>query len=275
MRVAVIGHVEHVTIGRVAEVPVRGEILHLLAPRAFAGGGGGVAAFQLAKSAHELHVFTAFGADDAGRFVARELAATGAVVHAVQRSEPHTRDVVMVTDDAQRTIVVVGAPLHPRRDDALPWELLATCDAVYFTATDPAALVAARAARMLVVTARRREAIVASGIRPDVIVGSSSDPREASTFADWPIVPQTLVMTDGARGGVVEDATGSRRWEPTPPPARIVGSYGAGDSFAGALTHFLGAGLEPLAAATRAAPYGAAVLAHLVPLDGQLILADA
>ncbi len=52
----------------------------------------------------------------------------------------------------------------------------------------------------------------------------------------------------------------------------IVGSYGAGDSFAGALVHQLALGGDVRAAATRAAAYGAAVLASLVPQDAQLAL---
>ena len=81
------------------------------------------------------------------------------------------------------------------------------------------------------------------------------------------------MLTDGARGGQIETAAGVVRFAASPAPAPIVGSYGAGDSFAGALTFFLARGLDPYAAATRAAPYGAAVLASLVPLDAQRVLA--
>ena len=69
-----------------------------------------------------------------------------------RRPAPRTRDLVMITD-GERTIVVVGEPLHPLRSDALPWERLAACAAAYFTAQDPLAL---QAARVLVVTVRRR-----------------------------------------------------------------------------------------------------------------------
>jgi len=48
MRIAVIGHVEHVTIGRSAALPSPGEILHIDAPVVVAG--DGIAFFQLAKS---------------------------------------------------------------------------------------------------------------------------------------------------------------------------------------------------------------------------------
>jgi ribokinase len=273
LRLAVIGHVEHVTLGRVPAIPVAGEIAHLDAPRWFPGGGGGVAFWQLARSPAEVHLFTALGRDEAAREVEAALAASGARIHAARRDAPHTRDVVMVTPDGERTIVVVGEPLHPRYDDALPWEILATCDAAYFTAQDPAALRAARAARLLVVTARRREALVRSAVRADVVVGSAVDPRERSALADYPVAPDALVLTEGARGGRVDTASGSERFvAPPAPPGARGGAYGAGDSFAGALTFYLAAGLPVADACARAAPHGAAVLRGLDPREYQLPL---
>lgn len=270
MRIAVVGHVEHITIGGAPALPTPGDILHLAEPRAFPGGGAGVAFFQLARSDAELLLYTAIGRDDAGRSIADALARTRAHVHAAQRADrDHTRDLVLVTPDGQRTIVVIGDPLHPRADDPLPYEQLAACDAAYFTSTDPAVLAHARGARILVVTARRRDVLARAGLRADVVVGSHADPRERSTLADYAIPPTALVLTDGARGGTVETAAGTARFPASAAPSPIVGTYGAGDSFAGALTYFLARGLEPLAAATRAAPYGAAVLASRVPLDVQ------
>jgi ribokinase len=271
MKIAVIGHVEHVTIGTVAALPAPGDIAHLDRPRIFPGGGGGVAFYQLLHGAEPI-LFTALGDDDAGRFVEANLATTGARVFAARRNQPHTRDLVLVTPGGQRTIVVIGEPLHPKRTDPLPWDELASCDAAYFTAQDPDALRAARAAKLLVVTARRREAIVKSGVTADVIVGSLRDPREASTLADYPNPPHAIVLTDGARGGQVETKRGIEHFAPSPAPSTIVGSYGAGDSFAGAFVYFVATGLAPLAAAAKAAAYGAAVLASLIPLDAQMRL---
>src|SRR5512144_3295189 len=208
LRIAVIGHVEHVTLGRVAAVPRAGEIAHLDAPRWFPGGGGGVAFAQPARGDAEVHLFTALGNDEAARDVAAAIAGTGARIHAVHREAPHTRDVVLVGPDGERTIVVVGQPLHPTAADPLPWKLLATCDAAYFTAEDPEALRAARAARVVALTARRRAALVASGIVADVVVGSARDPREASTLADYPLPPRALVMTRGSAGGDVITGSG-------------------------------------------------------------------
>ncbi len=273
LRIAVVGHVEHVTVGRVQALPRSGEIVHLDAPRWFPGGGGGVAFAQLARSDAEVHLFTALGSDEAARDVAAAIAGSGARIHAVHRGVPHTRDLVLVAPDGERTIVVVGQPLHPEASDPLPWKLLAGCDAAYFTAEDPAALRAAREARLLVVTARRRAALAASGVRADVVVGSAADPREASALADFPVPPAALVLTEGAAGGRVETTAGTVRFAPPPPPVEIASAYGAGDTFAGALTYYLAAGLEVARACERAGPHGAAVLRVLDPRDGQLPLA--
>lgn len=271
LRLGVIGHVEHITSGRIAAVPRPGDIVHLAEPRVLAGGGGGISFFQLARSDAEVHFFTALGHDDGARYVERAITATGATIHAARRAAPQTRDVVMIDTSGERTIVVIGEPLHPRADDALPWDLLGELDAVYFTAQDPALLGLARRSRMLVVPARRRECIAAAGIPIDVIVGSRADPREASTLADYAVPPRALVMTDGARGGIVEQGDGVTRF-PSPAVAKALGTYGAGDSFAGALTYYLAAGLDPVQAAGRAAHHGAAVVASLDPLAAHLAL---
>jgi len=271
VRVAVIGHVEHITLGRVPAVPRAGEIAHLEEPRFFPGGGGGIAFFQLTRSAAEVLLYTALGNDEAAAAVRGRIAATRARVFAAERQAAHTRDLVMITPDGERTIVVVGEPLHPERADALPWDELSSCDGVYFTAQDPAAIASARAARILVVTARRRAALIRSGVRADVVVGSALDPREASTLDDFPPGqrPAALVLTEGAAGGVVHTAEGARRFPAPQRSGQIRGAYGAGDSFAGALTYYLAKGLPVLEACTRAAHHGAAVLGTLEPLEAQ------
>jgi ribokinase len=187
LRIGVIGHVEHITLGRVAALPRAGDIVHVQEPRVLAGGGGGIAFFQLARSPAELHLFTALGDDDGAGFVERAIAAARARVHAARRAEPHTRDVVMIGPDGERTIIVIGEPLHPRAGDPLPWELLDELDAVYFTAQDPALLARARRARVLVVAARRRDCLDAAGIRADAIVGSRVDPASAPRSPTTPL----------------------------------------------------------------------------------------
>src|SRR5882762_8128527 len=258
MRVGVIGHVEHITLGRVPAVPRAGEIAHLEEPRFFPGGGGGIAFFQLTRSAAEVLLYTAVGNDEAAAAVRGRIAATRARIFAAERQAAHTRDLVMITPDGERTI-------------ALPWDELSSCDGVYFTAQDPAAITAARAARILVVTARRRPALIRSGVRADVVLGSALDPREACTLDDFPAEqrPAALVLTEGAAGGVVYTAEGARRFPAPQRSGKIRGAYGAGDSFAGALTYYLAKGLPVLEACTRAGHHGAAVLGTLEPLEAQ------
>lgn len=272
LRIAVIGHVEHVTLGRVPALPAPGDIVHLDEPLWIPGGGGGVAFFQLVRSPAEVHLFTAIGNDSGGAAVAERIETTGAAIHAVRRPLPHTRDVVLVTPEGERTIVVIGKPLQPQHEDPLPWELLGTCAAAYFTARDPALIRAARAAHVLVVSARRAQALVTSGVAADVVVGSGLDPAEASRLADYPTAPHALVMTEGAAGGHIETRDGHRRFAaPFSPPAYGT-AYGAGDSFAAALTWYLACGLAVPEACTRAAAQGAAVLRSVSPLESQLRL---
>jgi ribokinase len=123
-----------------------------------------------------------------------------------------------------------------------------------------------------VVTARRRAALIASGVRADIVVGSVHDPREASSLADYPVRPGALVMTGGAAGGRIETAEGTRRFAAPAAAGPHGGSYGAGDSFAGALTWYAALGLSLDEACARAALHGAAVVGSLEPIEAQLPL---
>ena len=111
------------------------------------------------------------------------------------------------------------------------------------------------------------------GVRADVVVGSAHDPREASVLGDYAVQPGALVMTEGADGGYVDTANGRKRFAPARAPSPVLGAYGAGDSFAGALTWYLASGLDAVDAAERAAVHGAAVLGGANPLEHQLRLA--
>jgi ribokinase len=77
------------------------------------------------------------------------------------------------------------------------------------------------------------------------------------------------VLTEGSAGGAVHTAEGVRRFPAPPRRGQGGGAYGAGDSFAGALTYFLGAGIPVLEACVRAGHHGAAVLGTLEPLEAQ------
>jgi ribokinase len=273
-RIAVVGHVEHVILGTAEGALAPGNIVHLRDPRFLPGGGGGLAFAQLCRSDAEIHFFTALGNDEAGRAIAARLALAPAHVHvhAAPRAADHPRVVVILDDSAHRTVVVTGDPLQPAASDPLPWGILASCDAVYFTGADPGTLRLARAARRLVVTARRSSVLRAAGVSPDVILGSLADPRENAGWNSYPVSPGALVLTDGGRPVHVIRGEVLTLVEAPDPPERILGDYGAGDSFAGALTYFLAHGLSIEEACRRAGPHGAAVLRGIDPLETQTCL---
>lgn len=200
-RIAVVGHVEHVCLGRTGAFPSPGDVVHLASSRTLAGGGGALAFAQLCRSAGtsvEAHFFTAVGDDEAGREVEAWLGALGGHVHVARRPAPHPRVVVVVDDEGRRTILVTAPPLQPRADDALPWAELADFDAVYFTGDDPGSLRLARRARRLVITARRAACLRSAGVAADVLVGSANDPRENAPFEAYAPAPGALVLTAGA-----------------------------------------------------------------------------
>jgi ribokinase len=167
----------------------------------------------------------------------------------------------VIDPSGERTLFVLGPNEHPTLDDPLPWDDLATFDAVFFTGEDPRTLVAARRARVLVVTARRLPALIASGVQADVLIGSASDPGEQFDPADLPVSPHAIVRTEGAAGGSYRTDRGLEgRYRPAPLPGAVADTYGAGDVMMAALTLELGAGRALEEALERAAAAAAAQL---------------
>jgi ribokinase len=264
VRIAVVGHVEWIEFARVERVPRPGEIAHAIETWEEVGGGGAVAAVQLARLAGECLFLTALGDDEIGQRSARQLAELGVRVEPTWREEPQRRAFVHLDDAGERTITVIGERLGPHGEDALPWHALADCDAVYFTAGDAGALEAARAARVLVATMRARDAL-AAGVELDALVASVRDAGEAYEEGALDPPPRAVIRTDGADGGSVAVGGAVTRWGAAPLPGPVVDAYGAGDCFAAGLTFALGNGLEPLAAATVGAECGAACMTRRGP----------
>jgi ribokinase len=271
LSVAVLGHVEFVEFLRVPHVPVAGEIVHADCTIAEPAGGGAVAAVQLARLAGAASMFTALGKDALGRRSAEGLERRGVRVHAAWRSEPQRRALTFVDDGGERTIVVIGERIAAAGADPLPWDELAACDAVYATAGDPAALRAARRARILVATPRVGPALAESGVELDALVHSGSDPGEPYIDGDLFPEPRLVVETAGASGGTYRTADGrTGTWGPATPPGAVVDTYGAGDTFAACLTYGLGAGLDVDDAVAFAARCGAACVTGEGPYGATL-----
>jgi ribokinase len=271
LRAAVVGHVEWIEFGRVDHIPAPGEILHVSDSWEEPGGGGAVAAVQLAKLAGAATLYTALGDDAVGHRCKAELEALGLRVEAVFRPEPQRRGYVHVDSAGERTITVIGSRLGPAGHDPLPWGDLERTDAVYLTAGDVGAIQAARAAKTLVSTARGLETLRESGVELDALVASARDPGELYEAGELNPAPRCVMRTAGPDGGEYESADGERgRWEATPLPGPISDLYGCGDSFAAGLTYGLGAGLPVERALELGARCGAACATGRGPYAGQL-----
>jgi ribokinase len=267
MRLAVVGHVEWVDFLRVERVPEQGEIVHARDAWQEAAGGGADAVVQMLKLAGTSTLFTALGDDELGHRARRELEGLGVRVECAWRSDPQRRAVCFLDEAGERTIALFSPKLVPRRADPLPWEELARTDGVYFSGGDAEALRMARAARVLVATARELPTIREAAVALDVLVGSAEDAGERYEEGELDPPPRYVVRTEGAMGGTVEPGG---RFAPGELPGPIVDMYGAGDAFAAGLTYGLAAGEAIDGALEIAARCGAAVLAGRGPYEGQL-----
>jgi ribokinase len=259
VQVAVVGHVEWIEFVPVEHVPHAGEIVHASGSWEQAGGGGAVAAVQLAQLAETTHFFTTLGADALGRKAAAELQGQGIEVHASFVDAPQRRAVTFLDEQGERTITTIGTRLGPRgHDDTLPWHELARCDAVYLTAGDIDAIRLARRGRVLVATARELATIRRAAVELDALVGSGKDEAELYHQGDLDPEPRLVVSTSGALGGWAQPGG---PFTAAPLPEVTADSYGAGDCFAAGLAYALGAGVEVAEALAFAARCGAGALA--------------
>jgi ribokinase len=271
----VVGHVEWVEFGKVDHVPTAGEIVHATEWWEEPAGSGSVAAVQLHKLAGDCTFLTALGKDAVGKRAHLELESLGPRVEAARRSEPTRRAVTLIDANGERTITTLGERLQPLAEDPLPWDELASVDAVFLTAGDVGAVRAARAARVLVATSRVMDLLAAADVPLDALVGSGRDPSERLDPSVLSHRPGLIVRTDGKNGGAYQTADGaSGTYDAVPLPGPLVDAYGGGDSFAGGLTFALGAGYAVADALRLAATCGAWCVAGRGPYQGQLTAAD-
>jgi ribokinase len=256
VRCAVVGHIEWVEFARVAHMPRAGEIVHAEEVWEEPAGGGAVVARQLALLAGRCELFTSLGEDELGRRSARRLAELGIDVH-VQWRGATRRAFTHVDAHGERTITVLGDKLLAR--GPLP---LDGYDLVFFVSGDPAALHSARGARFLAATARELPTLRAARVPLELLVASAHDPGEAY---DGTLEALHTAVTEGADGGTFD----GRRYVASSAPA-IVDTYGAGDSFAGALAFALARGDGRETALDLAARAGAAVIGGRGPYSAQL-----
>lgn len=255
---AVVGHVEWVTHA-LGSLPDRGHIADLRDPIEEPAGGGGVAAAAAARLGANVALFTALGDDPAATRAREQMVARGIEVLAAPRAGGQTPVLSVTEPDGERTIMVIGARLQPVASDPLPWDRIGGMGAAYYAGEDPGALVRARAAAALVVTARRLDDLRAAGVRADVVVASANDPDEDPSGLPATLAPSAIVLTDGPRGGTItRPGGGDARYPAAEPPGPVVDSYGCGDSFAAGIAVGLAQGLDIDDAVALGARAGAA-----------------
>ena len=274
MRAAVVGHMEWTEFLPVERVPLPGEIVEPTESFVEPAGGGSVAAVQLARLAGDCTFFTALGDDEIAERAEARLGELGVDVRAVRRpGKPTRRAFVYLDAHGERTITTVGERIHPTRADDLPWDEIAAARAVYFVAGDAEALRAARAAGVVVATARIIDLLATARVQLDAVVRSGKDVAERYRPVEPP--PALVVTTAGAEGGRWTAAEGrSGEWAAAPLPGPRGDAYGAGDSFAGGLTFALGESYATADALALAARCGAACMTGRGPYTRQLTRAD-
>jgi ribokinase len=269
-RICVVGHVEWVTHA-LGTFPVVGGIAMLADPIDEPGGGGGIAAVQVAKLGADCHFFTAVADDDTGRRCVERLTALGVTVHAARRvgaRHSHALSVVQ-PGSVERTILVDDAPLDARADDPLDWSLLDNADACYVTSLDVEVMRRVCAARRLVVAGRRAHVLEQAAVQANVVVASADDLDDRRSHS-LSIRPDVLVETAGGEGGRFRGKDGVwKHYLPTALPGPPVDACGCGDSFIAGLTTGLGQGLAIEEALELGAICGAACLTGRGGLSGQ------
>ncbi len=235
MKVAVVGHIEWCHFAVVDHIPNPGEIVGSTRSWTEAAGGGGVAAAQLASLAGNCLLFTAVGDDEIGRQSLLQLKQLGIEVYASVLNDTPTREAFVHIDPSKDRAITVMGTLTPSGDDAtLPWEKLATVDAVYFVSGDTAALNYARHAAKVVSTSRILPTLQEAAVKIDTLVMSQKDQQEHYKIGDLTFEPVLTIKTNGKAGG--ETSKGVHYKSEVVPFEEIKDTYGCGDSFAAGLT---------------------------------------
>jgi ribokinase len=264
LRLAVVGHVEWVSLVAVEQLPQPGTISHCDSFREEPAGGGAVVAACLARLlGRPVPFFTALGRDAIGEQAAERLQALGLALHVAWREAPTRRGLSLVDGQGDRAITVIGERLSPGAADPLPWGDLASCDGVFVTASDAAGLRFCRQAQVLAATPRLGLPVLQqAGVRLDALIGSGMDPGEAVPEGVLHPPPRLRIATEGAAGG--QAMPGGRFTAPqlsTP----VMDSYGCGDSFAAGVTAGLAAGWSLEQAISLGCHCGASCATHLGP----------
>lgn len=258
MRLAVIGHVEWVELLRVATFPKPGDVVETSEVARGPGGATVGVALQLRRLGCAVSLFTRTSAEDLAQDALRLLRQEGVHIESTTDPRPQRRVTGLVDGDGERTLLIAGEKVFPHGSDDLPWDELATFDAACLVSGDELAVSHSRRSPILVGSGRWLPTLRRSGVILDALVGSARDPAERIDADSLVPTPELLVATDGASGGQFRSGCDSWRAYEGVPAARIVDTYGCGDSFLGGIAYGLARGESHAATVAFAARCGAA-----------------
>ena len=252
--VVVVGGINQDVTVRVARRPVPGETVVGDGPATSAGGKGANMAVAAARAGASVALCGAVGDDPAGTEQLAQLRAAGVDVArvAVRASVATGTALIVLTPDGENAIAV-GAGANATLSDA---EVAAACAGarVVLAQTEvgagPVDAAAATPGVRLVLSPAPVVALAARTLaRADPLVVNEEEASELAGHADAARVlaatgARSVVVTLGAAGAELADATGSRRI--ASPTVATVDTTGAGDVLAGTLAAALerGAGLD-------------------------------
>jgi ribokinase len=262
VRLAVVGHVEWSEFVCLDRYPAEGEVAHAREWSRRPGGGGTVAAVALTELGATVDFLCALGRDADGEATVEHLSARGVHMHVAWREEPTRRAITYLTHGGERTIVVMGRRLEPAGSDELDWDLIGQTAGAFFTSGDAGAVAHARQARVLVASARGREALAQAGVDLDALVFSEADADEREWARRLESRARLMVATQGQAGGHWWGES-QGHWEAVAPPGPTRDAYGAGDSFAAGFMYGLASGLSVADAAALGARSGALALTRV------------
>ncbi len=269
LKLVVVGHVEWVTFLSVDSLPQPGIICHSPGCLEEPAGGGAVAAVVLARLLQQpVHFITALGRDAIGEQCFHRLQQLGLQVSVAWRDQPTRRGISLVDSQGERAITVIGERLQPTAQDKLPWDLLASSDGVFVTATDSPALHLCRRAKVMAATPRLRLATLEqSSISLDALIGSGLDPDEQIPDQALSNPPALRIATEGAKGG---RSWPGGRFQAVTLKQPVVDAYGCGDSFAAGVVAGLSANWSVEQAISLGSHCGAHCATHFGPYSSEL-----
>lgn len=275
-RVVVVGSLNVDRTFRVERLPAAGHTIHARSRSTAAGGKGANQAVAAALLGADVALVGAVGGDQGGDDLLASVAGAGVDVTGIVRVDAPTGEAVVLVDADAENLIVVSGGANLCLDATAVTSAVGAARFVIagFEVPDDAVLAAAARARELgarfVLNPSPMRRLPAGLLGPGALLvvnehelamlaGGDGPVRERARAASGQFGGCEVLVTLGARGALLHDASTGHPAEIVAPRVDAVDTTGCGDAFMGALVAGLAADLDPIDAATRAVEAGAFV----------------